>query len=121
MCEIGENEKCKSCNSNIKYQCEECNNGYYLASDGNKEFCEKCDNIEKCLECSGTKNNPICQKCENGYELINGQCQLKMCEIGENEKCKSCNSDKNRQNECFTCNEGYFIPENSNQISCNVH
>ena len=41
-----------------------------------------------------------------------------MCEIGENEKCKSCNSDKNRQNECFTCNEGYFIPENSNQISC---
>ena len=41
-----------------------------------------------------------------------------MCEIGENEKCKSCNNDKRRQNECFTCNDGYYIPENANPISC---
>ena len=40
MCEIGENEKCKSCNLNIKNQCEDCNNGYYLPLDGNKEICE---------------------------------------------------------------------------------
>ena len=82
-CTIGDNEKCQSCNSksNLRNQCENCNYGYYLPSDGNKIICEKCNKIEKCLECSGTKKNPICQKCENGYETKNGLCELKLCEI----------------------------------------
>ena len=119
LCEIGEREKCKSCNSNTNFQnqCENCNYGYYLPSDGNKIICQNC-NIENCLESSGTKNNPICEKCENGYEIKSGICELKQCEIGENEKCKSCRTEKNRQNECFTCNEGYYLPENSNSQTC---
>lgn len=42
QCEIGADEKCKTCNSNLglKEQCWDCNDGYYLPTDGNKKKCQ---------------------------------------------------------------------------------
>ena len=95
-CIIGENEKCKSCNSEFKNQCQLCNDGYYLPTDGNKEICQKCL-IENCDLCSGTFTNQICLKCKDEY-------------INENNKCKKQEIVSTEQ----VCPEEYFIPEDSN-------
>lgn len=118
-CEIGEKEKCKTCNSNPKLQneCETCNEGYYLSEDNNKTICELCD-IEGCLECFGSKDNKFCSKCQNGYNHINNKCIKETCVIGENEKCSSCKNETGKEKECATCNDGYFIGENSNSTVC---
>ena len=112
-CVIGENEKCKTCNKLIKNECQTCNEGFYLPSDGNKKICEKCK-INNCEECSGTIKNPICLKCKIGFELYNNNCEEQKCIIGNNEKCTSCSKEKGKEEECGECNDGYFIPTNSN-------
>lgn len=116
ICEIGDKEKCKTCKSDpmLQNECETCNEGYYLSEDNNKTICEICD-IEGCLECFGSKN---CSKCQNGYNLINNECIKETCIIGENEKCSSCKNETGKEKECATCNEGYFIDENSNSSFC---
>ena len=44
------------------------------------------------------------------------------CVIGENEKCKTCS--KKIKSNCFTCNEGYFLPyhelDNKKCLPCNL-
>ena len=119
ICTIGDNEKCKTCKSNQKYrnQCETCNEGYFLPKDENKDKCEKCD-IEGCLECFGTKNNKFCSNCKNGFNLVNNKCIKETCAIGENEKCASCRNESGKEKVCATCNDGYFIQENSNSFIC---
>ena len=120
-CIIGVNEKCKTCNSDPikKNQCGECNIGFYLPSNGNKIICETCNKILNCIECLGTKEDIICSKCEDGYEIINNKCEIKQtCVIGDEEKCSSCKNENGKEKECNTCNEGYFIPENTNVYTC---
>ena len=118
-CIIGENEKCKTCNINpkLRNQCETCNEGYYLSEYENKTICEKCD-IEGCLECFGSKKIKFCSKCQNGFELINNTCIKEKCVIGENEKCASCRNESGKEKECATCNDGYYIQENSKSFIC---
>ena len=122
-CTIGEKEKCKECNSNpkLRNQCKTCNEGYYLSENDNESknrtICQKCD-IEGCLECFGTEKNKLCSKCDNGFEFLNNKCIKEKCVIGANEKCASCRTENGREKVCATCNEGYFIRENSNSSIC---
>jgi uncharacterized protein (UPF0333 family) len=95
FCLIGENEKCKSCNSELKNQCQLCNDGYYLPTDGNKEICQKCL-IDNCDLCSGTLTNQICLKCKEDF-------------INENNKCEKQEITPTEQ----VCPDEYFVPEDS--------
>jgi hypothetical protein len=67
-CEVGENEKCKTCN-NIKIEeCFECNSGYYLPEDAtNKTKCYQCG--EGCKSCKGGLSKPECYICDIGFKL----------------------------------------------------
>ncbi len=124
-CTIGDNELCKVCNSNedLRNECDVCNDGFYLPVDAeNKTFCENCNKIEKCIECSGTKNNPICSQCLSGFKLVNNSCMEELCIIGEKEKCKTCRNELNRKKECGSCNEGYYIfgDKNFQCLKCSI-
>ena len=45
-CEIGQNEKCKSCSHKIKSNCLTCNEGYYLPyNENNNKICLSCNVI----------------------------------------------------------------------------
>ena len=117
-CIIGENEKCKTCNTNfnLRDECETCNMGYFLPEDAkNKTLCVGC-NIDNCLKCAGTRNIKLCAQCYEGFKLRNGICIEELCSLGENEKCASCRTEIGRKKECLTCNEGYFINENEGSI-----
>ena len=110
ICILGEVEKCKSCKEEkgMKNQCSRCNEGYYLPIDQSPNLkCESCKKIENCISCNGAFNFPTCNECEIGFK----KCGKKPCIIGTNEKCKSC---KYESEECLSCNEGYFLPEDSN-------
>ena len=109
-CEIGENEKCSSCNPDNPQFCDSCNEKYFL-TDKNNTVCKKC-NIDNCLECIEINSYIQCKKCENDYILSDGIC-LKNCEIGENNKCANCNNEPGKINQCNKCNNGYYLPENS--------
>ena len=119
LCIIGEKEKCKSCNDepNLRYQCQECNQGFYLPKE-NKTFCQSCEIIENCADCTFQNNgdNLSCIKCKEGFELIDGKCEEEKCVIGKNEKCASCKEEKKHKKECYSCNEGYNISDNDPYI-----
>ena len=87
-CEIGENEKCKSCNKDGNL-CEDCNPGYYLPEDDlNKKVCEKCT-VENCTKCDGNLISNNCTICKSplipiyNNEHISILCDTP-CEIGVN-------------------------------------
>ena len=113
-CEIGENEKCNSCNPQYPQFCHSCNEKYYLPSKSNT-ICKKCE-IDNCLECMGNNSYTQCIKCENNYILSGGIC-LKNCEIGENNKCLKCNEEPGKINQCSLCNNGFYLPE-YNKTQC---
>ena len=120
-CKIGDNELCKSCNEDkdFRNECATCNKGFYLASDAkNKTFCENCNKIEECIECSGTLINPICLKCKEGFKLENNKCLEELCIIGDKDKCKTCRNETGRKKECNSCNEGYYLEENTMSYKC---
>ena len=119
-CIIGENEKCKTCEENEKFknQCKTCNDGYFLPIDDDKTICQSCNKIYGCIECSGTKANPICSKCALGFILNNNKCIEELCDNGEKDKCKLCRYENERKNECYLCNEGYYIPDDIISYNC---
>lgn len=115
QCDIGDSDLCKTCDTENQNQCGECNNGFYLPIDEMiKSKCKKCSDINnKCKECYGTKDNIKCLSCSNNYlPFYNNNNELidcnPICEIGDNELCKTCDKDKNQ---CTSCNEGYYLPE----------
>ena len=115
-CILGIEEKCTSCSNEIgkKNECQECNKGFYLPTDRSKNTqCESCKKLKNCASCSGTLNSPVCDKCEVGFKLIGNECKEILCERGINEKCIFCNMEKDKKEECLSCNEGYFLPENA--------
>jgi hypothetical protein len=116
-CEIGENEKCKSCN-NIKIgECSECNSGYYLPEDAtNKTKCYQCG--EGCKSCKGGLSKPECYICDIGFKLTdNLKCEPK-CELGQGALCLSCDYSVNGGENCSECNPGYYLPEKGEKTSC---
>ena len=62
-CEVGNNEKCITCNieEGKINECLECNPGFYLPKE-NKTQCKKCS-LENCEIC----NNDICTKCFDNF------------------------------------------------------
>ena len=62
-CDIGPNEKCKSCDLIHQENCGECNEGYYL-SEEDKTICTKCS-MEGCRTCP----NDICNDCFNDTQI----------------------------------------------------
>ena len=118
LCIIGENEKCKSCNEqpDLRNQCKECNEGYYLPKE-NRSNCESCEKIHNCMQCILDNDTLFCHKCKNGFILINNECVEEMCIIGDNEKCASCREEKGRKKECYSCNDGFYISD-SNPYIC---
>ena len=70
-CDIGEYEKCKSCNNykGIRYNCGTCNEGYYLPLGNifSKTRCRKCDDY--CIQCEGRHDISYCLKCKVGFYL----------------------------------------------------
>ena len=116
-CEIGKNEKCKSCNSLYPQYCGSCNENYYLNTLSGT-YCKKCE-LNNCLECIGNNNYTKCIKCEKDYILSGGLC-LKNCEIGKLNKCSECNDKPGKINQCQMCNNGYYLPENKeyNKTQC---
>ena len=131
-CLIGENEKCKSCNSEFKSQCQLCNDGYFLPTDGDKKICQKCL-IENCDLCSGTLSNQICLKCKDEFINVNNKCEKQEitptelvcpdeyfipedstnCQKCSLKNCKLC-SGKLNNNTCLECKSGYETTINQN-------
>ena len=112
-CEVGDNEKCKTCN-NIKIgECSECNLGYYLPDDvKDKTKCYQCG--EGCLSCSGGE----CYSCDIGFKLTdNFKCEPK-CKLGQGDLCLSCDYSMTGGENCAECNEGYYLPEKGEKTSC---
>ena len=116
-CEIGENEKCKKCNSLYPQYCGSCNENYFLNSLNGTQ-CKKCE-LNNCLECIGNSTYTKCIKCEENYILSGGLC-LNYCEIGKLDKCAKCSDEPGKINQCEICNKGYYLPENEdyNKTQC---
>jgi surface protein len=115
ICNLGENEKCLSC-QNIpgkEDECLECNVGYYLPSNNlDKTKCSKCQ-IEGCKRCDNFSGK--CLECKYNYEPITDEnsgiiinCNLQ-CEIGMGNKCLTCQTEKGKKNQCSSCNTGYKL------------
>ena len=143
FCEIGENEKCKTCSSLLQGNCLLCNEGYYLPIDSsNKKICSSCKK-EHCKKCFGTSFLNLCQECEDGYILEKNICkhvstnkdpeeteaveteEIKTeeaeedCIIGLEEKCLLCKNEKGKKNNCDKCNEGFYLPTDlQNNTKC---
>ena len=116
-CEIGENEKCKKCNSLYPQYCGSCNENYFLNSLNGTQ-CKKCE-INNCLECIENSTYTKCIKCEENYTLSGGLC-LNYCEIGKFDKCSKCSDEPGKINQCQICNDGYYLPEDEeyNKTQC---
>ena len=73
--------------------------------------------LYNCKECKNDldKDDVICKNCLEGYILIENKCE-KNCELGENEKCKTCVYKMGETDNCESCNDGYFIPNNTGNI-----
>ena len=78
----------------------------------------ECKRFENCETCNGSKETLKCSKCIIGYKLNKDSiCIKQKCNAGEKEKCYDCKIEK--ENECLSCNEGYYLPLNSiDQTSC---
>ena len=122
QCEIGDGEKCKTCDNIIKINCLTCNYGYYLPFTEEKKKCNSCKSLEHCLNCFSNNNNIECSQCETGYILKNNRCEkeeiIPDCITGPNEKCKTCNSNPKLKNQCGTCNNGYYLSTDGNKLNC---
>ena len=66
-----------------------------------------CQNVEHCQKCTGSKENLLCAACKLGYYLKENKCIKSNCIIWENEKCHNCSFMT--ENECLTCNIGYYL------------
>ena len=110
ICQTGDSEFCKTCDSKKQNQCGTCNYGYYSPSDDYiKSKCKKCsDLIDNCEECYGNINSIICTSCNSNYFLSKEKniCEP-LCKTGEDAFCKTCNRESNI---CETCNSGYYLP-----------
>ena len=74
-----------------------------------------CQKFENCETCIGSKETLRCNKCRLGYILNDDYfCIKSRCDIGENEKCFTCQTEEGNENECLSCNEGYYLSGNDN-------
>jgi surface protein len=115
-CETGNDIKCKSCSAipGRNDQCGECNDNYFLPEDDNdRKTCQPCSDDGSCIKCSGKKNSKACTKCKNGYDLFYGSLCKETCKTGDSSSCASCSREKDKFDQCGTCNSGYYIPSDT--------
>ena len=118
-CQIGEKEKCGSCNEeDDKYdQCLTCNDGYYFDINYNKSICRKIE-IENCTQAIIESDNVKCTQCSNGYILYMGQCE-KACDFGyRGDSCASCNQTYQFRESCASCHSGFYLLPYENKTIC---
>jgi len=93
-CDIGEEEKCKTCKEDIN-ECLTCNPGYFIPDDEDKikYECQKCS-VENCNICKGTKLSNTCHSCKYYLEPLIKNDKITSCDYtcvtGEKEKCATC-------------------------------
>ena len=130
-------EKCKDYSIDSD-ECETCDLGYYLHSNGNCykypigiQFCKDYSNISTCIQCDPNKylldniclnvvtfvdncelykNDGQCVACSNNYLLIDPTTCVSIQAL-------NCETVKSHI-ECLTCLDGYGLAENSGVISC---
>ena len=142
-CEKCNDELCKKCSPNSKYECIQCKKGMLnykhicykecppsTLQVGNTcvlcdENCVKCIDTKTCLKCnpiSVLENNICVDNCSLGYKLKDGKCQK--C---ENPRAKSCNREEEECKDSFfrlkklcvdKCPLGYSPDLNRNCIKC---
>ena len=120
-CQKGTKEKCLSCKTERTKinQCKECNKGYFLPTDYEKQdICFLCLS-EGCVKCTGTITNNICIECNNNYKLYEGNC-IQICDVGDDSKCLTCSDEPGKNNRCGTCNELYYLPTYSTDSNQNL-
>ena len=118
ICQTGDSEFCKTCDSKKQNQCGTCNYGYYSPLDDYiKTKCKKCsDLIDNCEECYGNTNSIICTSCNNNYFLSKEKniCEP-LCETQKNNNhCETCDRERNI---CKKCNEYYYMPSDEEDKS----
>lgn len=113
LCTTGSDNLCKTCNTETN-KCATCNSGYYLPSDEENQLqCKRCSDInDRCQECYGTKTSVKCLSCKSGYiPFYNNNNEIEECNLpcqtGSGNSCKTCD---NVNNQCSSCNEGYYLP-----------
>lgn len=69
-CVIGNEDKCKTCRneSGRKFECDSCNEGYYLEVNKISYKCLKCS-VKNCKKCSNNSGYEICNECESNFIL----------------------------------------------------
>ena len=111
QCETYFQSNCLTCDKDVEYACSTCHPNYFLNKTTKK--CVSCG-IDNCAKCNEKKE---CLECDIDYELENNKC-IKSCEIGPEKKCKTCNTNNGHREECLTCNDGYFLPQDTNKNEC---
>ena len=111
-CQIGENEKCASCNQTFEFRenCQTCNPGFYLDSRINSTKCQSChmNNLSYfCIECDIIFGQIKCLKCKEGFSLINDTC-YRNCD----DNCIDCIFDGIHNGTCRQCKEQYYLKNN---------
>ena len=118
-CELGQNEKCQECKSELEGkndECLSCNDGYFLDTNYSKSVCRKGD-VENCKEYNFESGNLQCIKCLNGYMLYDNKC-YESCEVGYGKKCATCNPLFEYRKFCQTCNKNYYLYNGINSTEC---
>ena len=80
----------------------------------------ECQKYEHCEKCKGSHETLKYSKCKIGYKLNANKIGIKQkCNIEEKEKCKDCNNNEGKENQCISCNKGYYLPVySSNRTIC---
>ena len=110
-CDIGEEEKCKTCKEDIN-ECLTCNPGYFIPDDEDKikYECQKCP-VANCSFCNGTRLSNTCHSCKYYLEPLIRNDKIVSCDYtcvtGEKEKCATCS----KENICSSCNDDYALLE----------
>ena len=118
-CIMGEGEKCAYCSIvEDESNCGGCNEGYYLplGNQYSRKKCKKCD--EGCFSCYAEIGSDIsiCSYCDYNYSLYEGKC-IENCITGYGSSCKECKAE-GKNDECLSCNEGYYLDENFSKKYC---
>ena len=118
--QCGDNCESDGCDI-IDQKCVKCKSGYFVPDNSNTKWqCEKCS-LDRCDQCEGNRPSDICISCKDEFipkydanEQIT-QCN-DLCQIGDTSHCKECDYG---ENECITCESGYYIPSDDNiKLEC---
>ena len=126
--EGGSSTDCKVCaaqeDRQVVNQCVECNTGAGLVGP----FCQHltCETGPgaACKTCVAERTDfNECASCNAGYQLKGKTCEAIPCTLGAGEACKTCRPQEARiaEDECESCNPGYFLSDASGRLTCEAY